>query len=117
MVKRQVFNEIQGFDPKFQLAFGDVDFCLKVRQQGHFIVWTPYAELYHHESKTRGYEDTEEKLQRYYSEFRVFRNKWPEVLVTGDEYYNPNLTLEFDDLSLAPVPLNQSPRIIRGFKA
>lgn len=117
MVKRQVFNDIQGFDPKFQLAFGDVDFCLKVRSKGHLVVWTPYAELYHHESKTRGYEDTEEKLQRYYSEYKMFRRKWPEALVTGDEYYNPNLTLDFDDLRLAPVPLHQKSRITTGLLA
>ena len=100
MVKRSVFEEVKGFDEGYPLAFNDVDFCLKVREKGYLIVWTPFAELYHHESKTRGYEDTPEKQERFRREIERFKEKWGHVLEKGDPYYNPNLTLEREDFSI-----------------
>jgi glycosyltransferase involved in cell wall biosynthesis len=100
MVRKEVFNEVNGFDESYALAFNDVDFCLKLRQKNYLIVWTPYAELYHYESKTRGYEDTPEKRVRFLSEIEIFEQKWKNVLLRGDPYYNPNLTLQKEDFSL-----------------
>ncbi len=100
MVKKELFLEVGGFDEDYTLAYGDVDFCLKIRQKGYLIVWTPYTELYHYESKTRGYEDTPEKQKRFQSEIALFKQKWCDWLKKGDPYYNPNLTLSKSDFSL-----------------
>lgn len=93
MVKKEVFEIVGGFDPKLAVAFNDIDFCLKVRKAGYLIVYNPYAELYHYESKSRGQEDTEEKIRRFQREIEIFHEKWYDFLLKGDPYYNPNLTL------------------------
>jgi len=100
MTKKTVFEEIGGFDENCAYAFNDVDFCLKMREKGYLIVYTPYAEFYHHESLSRGYEDTPEKKERFKKEIEYFRRKWKEVLDKGDPYYNPNLTLDREDFSI-----------------
>ncbi len=100
MVRRDVFDEAGGFDESFSHAFNDVDLCMKVREKGYLVVFTPYAELYHHESKTRGYEDTAEKQERFKREIELFRQKWGHILEQGDPYYNPNLTLDKEDFSI-----------------
>jgi glycosyltransferase involved in cell wall biosynthesis len=101
MMRKEVFNEVGGFDEEYSLAFSDLDICLKVRKRGYLIVWTPYAELYHYESKTHGFEDTPEKQERFNKEIELFRKKWGYILENGDPYYNPNLTLDRDDFSYA----------------
>lgn len=93
MVKKEVFEEVSGFDPELAVAFNDIDFCLKVRKAGYLIIYNPYAELYHYESKSRGQEDTEEKIRRFQREIEIFHEKWYDFLLKGDPYYNPNLTL------------------------
>ncbi len=100
MVKTSVFREIGGFDESLAVAFNDVDLCLKIRNAGHLIVFTPYAEAYHYESKSRGLEDTAEKQKRFNGEVDRIQAKWPKVFEAGDPYYNPNLTLEFEDFRL-----------------
>ncbi len=100
MVPRRVFEEVGGFYEGLAVAFNDVDFCLRIRQKGYLIVYNPFAELYHYESKSRGLEDTPEKLARFNSEIETIRNRWPDILEKGDPYYNPNLTLNSGDLSL-----------------
>jgi GT2 family glycosyltransferase len=100
MLRREVFEEVQGFDERYILAFNDVDFCLRIRQKGYRIVWTPYAELTHHETKTRGPEDTPEKQARFASEVHTFQSTWRDVLRAGDPYYNPNLSLDYENFSL-----------------
>ncbi len=100
MIRKEVFDEVGGFDGEYSHAFNDVDFCLKIRQKGYLIVYTPYAELYHHESLSRGYEDTVEKKMRFKKEIDCFQTKWKDVLANGDPYYNPNLTLKKEDFSL-----------------
>ena len=92
MVRRDVFNAVEGFDEDLRVAFNDVDFCLRVRAQGFRIVWTPYAELIHHESATRGF-DVDSK------EVDFMRRRWGSVLL-NDPYYNPNLTLDAEDFSI-----------------
>lgn len=100
MTRKDVFNAVGGFDEGYAFAFNDVDLCMKIRDKGYLIVWTPYAELYHYESKTRGYEDTPEKQQRFKTEIDRFRQKWGDRLDRGDPYYNTNLTLQKEDFSL-----------------
>lgn len=98
MVKKSVFKQVNGLDEKFQVAFNDVDFCLRVRETGKLIVFTPFVEAYHYESKSRGQEDTPEKKKRFQGEIDRFKERWG--LFRVDPYYNPNLTLDREDFSL-----------------
>lgn len=100
MVKTSVFKAVRGFDEELKVAFNDIDLCMKVRKYGVKIIFTPYAELYHYESKSRGMEDTPEKQLRFSREVNCFRRKWERELLKGDPYYNPNLTLNNTDCSL-----------------
>lgn len=100
MIKREIFENIKGFDEEFALSLNDIDLCLKIRKNGYLIVWTPYAELYHYESKTRGYEDSPEKQMRFEKEVRLFQIRWKDFLLNGDPYYNPNLDLMKEDFSI-----------------
>ena len=100
MVKRSVFDEVGGLSEELEVAFNDIDLCMKVRETGKLVVYNPYAELYHYESKSRGLEDTPEKIRRFQREIATFSKKWPDILKNGDPYYNPNLTLESQDFSL-----------------
>lgn len=100
MVKKKVFDQVDGFDEALQVAFNDIDLCMKIRNAGYLIVYNPYAELYHYESKSRGLEDTREKIERFNNEIATFAHKWPDILKNGDPYYNPNLSMERCDFSL-----------------
>lgn len=100
MVKKSVYEQVGGLTPEFKVAFNDIDFCLKVRKLGYLVVYNPNAELYHYESKSRGYEDTPEKVARFQQEINTFIERWPEILQKGDPYYNVNLTLDRQDFSL-----------------
>ncbi len=100
MVKKSAFEEVGGLSEELQVAFNDIDFCMKLRKAGYLIVYNPYAELYHYESKSRGLEDTPEKVARFNREIATFEKRWPEILRDGDPYYNPNLTLDSQDFSL-----------------
>ncbi|MDD3615913.1 MAG: glycosyltransferase family 2 protein [Lachnospiraceae bacterium] len=100
LVKKSVFDQVGGFDEELQVAFNDIDFCMKVRNIGKLVVYNPYSELYHYESKSRGQEDTPEKVRRFQREIAIFEKHWPDILRDGDPYYNPNLTLESQDFSL-----------------
>lgn len=100
MIPRHVWQKVGGLDESFAVAFNDVDLCMRIRKAGYLIVWTPYAELYHYESKSRGLEDTPEKQQRFAGEVQRFQTRWRKELDAGDPYYNPNLTLDRSDFSL-----------------
>ncbi|MCD7955384.1 MAG: glycosyltransferase family 2 protein [Lachnospiraceae bacterium] len=100
MIKREAYDAAGGFEERLGVAFNDVDFCLKVREAGYLVVYDPYAELYHYESKTRGPEDTEEKARRFQSEIEYMRTRWIRILKEGDPYYNPNLSLSKWNYSL-----------------
>ncbi len=102
MVKRDVFFEVGGFEEKLTVAFNDVDFCLRVRQKGYLVVYDPFAELYHYESKSRGTEDNKEKVRRFQSEIEFMRCRWETLLKEGDPYYNKNLSLTKWNYSLRP---------------
>lgn len=100
MIKKSIFAEVEGLDENFKVAFNDIDLCMKIRSLGKLIIWTPYVEMYHYESKSRGSEDTPEKINRFQSEINKFKEKWEDILEKGDPYYNINLTLEKEDFSL-----------------
>ena len=100
MVKTSVFKKAGGFDEELRVAFNDIDLCMQIRHIGEKIVFTPYAELYHYESKSRGLEDTPEKQLRFSKEVKCFRRKWDRELLKGDPYYSPNLSLKEGDCSL-----------------
>lgn len=100
MVSKELFEKAGGLDESFAVSLNDVDFCIKLRQMGYLNVFTPFAELYHFESKSRGLDDSGEKAQRYNEESARFREKWKEVLEKGDPYYNPNFSLDRSDFSL-----------------
>ncbi|MBO5092738.1 MAG: glycosyltransferase, partial [Lachnospiraceae bacterium] len=100
LVRKQWFDELGGLDESFAVALNDVDFCLRLREKGLLNVFTPFAELYHFESKSRGLDDEDEKAKRYNEESERFRRKWKAVLDAGDPYYNPNFSLDRSDFSL-----------------
>ena len=100
MTKKSIFEELGGFDENMSHAFNDVDYCLKMREKGYLVIYTPYAELYHRESLSRGYEVTEEQKKRFEKEIQYFKKKWKRVLDAGDPYYNPNLTIDKEDFSV-----------------
>lgn len=100
MTKKTVFEQVGGLTEELKVAFNDIDYCLKVRALGKLVVYNPYAELYHYESKSRGLEDTPEKVARFQREIAAFQERWPEILEKGDPYFNPNLSLDKADFSL-----------------
>lgn len=97
MVSKKIYEEVGGLSEDFRVAFNDVDFCLKIREKGYLVVFNPYAELYHYESKSRGYETTPEKKARFDREVAHFKERWKKILQEGDPYFNPNFTLTRGD--------------------
>ncbi len=100
MMKAEVFRKINGFEEKLSVAFNDVDLCLRTVQQGYLVVYDPHVEMYHYESKSRGAEDSEEKIRRFQQEIEFMRTRWTRLLKEGDPNYNPNLTLSKWNYSL-----------------
>jgi len=101
LVKKSLFTEVGGLDESFAVSLNDVDFCLKLREKKLLNVFTPFAELFHYESQSRGLDDSGERADRYERESGQFREKWKTVLEQGDPYYNPNFTLDRSDFSLS----------------
>lgn len=104
IVKKQVFDQVGGFTEKLAVAFNDVDLCLKINKAGSLVVYDPYVQLYHMESKTRGAEDSKEKVRRFQTEIEYMRCHWIDILKNGDPYYNKNLSLTKWNYSLKPLP-------------
>lgn len=100
MTKKAVFDQVGGLSEELAVAFNDIDYCMKVRSLGKLVVYAPYALLYHYESKSRGLEDTPEKIARFNREVAIFIKKWPDIIQNGDPYYNPNLTLRKSNFAL-----------------
>ncbi|MHB9118229.1 MAG: glycosyltransferase [Burkholderiales bacterium] len=108
LIRKTIYQEAGGLDEtNLKVAFNDVDFCLKVRELGYRNVWTPYAELYHYESATRGYEETPEKRRRFAQEAVYMKKKWGALLL-NDPAYSPNLTFSREDFSFAWPPRTAS---------
>lgn len=102
MVSREVFEQIHGMEEELAVAFNDVDFCLRVRKAGWLVVYNPFVEAYHYESKSRGKEDTKEKIERFGEEIEFIRTRWIDILKEGDPYYNPNFSLKKCNYVLKP---------------
>lgn len=100
MIPTKVFKQVEGLDESFEVAFNDIDLCMRIRKAGRLIVWTPFAELYHYESESRGKEDTPQKEARFNCEIKRFQERWKSELLAGDPYYNPNLTLASSDFCI-----------------
>lgn len=104
MIKKSVFEECGGLDESFRVACNDVDLCLKVREKGYYIVYDAYSLWYHYESKSRGYEDTEEKIKRFNDEKMRFYTKWKNIMDERDPYHNINFS---DNLPPFTVDYNE----------
>ncbi len=104
LVRKALFDELNGLDERFTVAFNDVDFCLRIREKGLLVVFNPYAELTHYESRSRGFENTEEKRIRFENEVRMFRERYRELLESGDPYYNRNFSLDSADFTVQIAP-------------
>ena len=100
MMRKALFEELGGLDEGFAVSLNDVDLCIRAWKSGHVNVFTPFAELYHFESVSRGLDDKGEKAKRYDRESAVFREKWKDLLEKGDPYYNPNFSLDRSDFAL-----------------
>lgn len=100
MVSKALYEELGGLDESFTVALNDVDFCLRVREKGFLNIFTPFAELYHYESKSRGSDKKDDKAVRYQMEADRFRVKWADALAKGDPYYNPNFSLDHSDFTV-----------------
>ncbi len=100
LTRRLVYEEAGKMEPELEVAFNDVDYCLKVRDKNYLVVYNPYALLHHYESKSRGNDDTYEKMVRFEKEIEYMREKWSDIIENGDPCYNVNLTLSKSDFSL-----------------
>lgn len=106
LVRREVFEQIGGFDEAYAVAYNDVDLCLRLRAAGYWIVWTPFAELFHHEQLTRGHDTAPAERERAIAETERMRRLWPSYFEEGDPFYSPHLTLDDEDFSLRLRPIH-----------
>lgn len=102
MVSQEVYRKVQGLEEQLAVAFNDLDFCLRVGREGYLVIYDPFVEAYHYESKSRGEEDTKEKVYRFGEEIEFIRTRWIDLLKNGDPYYNPNFSLKKCNYALKP---------------
>jgi hypothetical protein len=107
MIKKSIYTEVGGLDEKLQVTFNDIDFCLRVRAAGYRNVWTPYAEMIHHESATRGDDTTPQKKARAEQESSLMKQRWGDLL-GKDPAYSLNLSIETEDLRMAWPPRTEA---------
>ncbi len=105
LIRKEIYDEVHGLDESYAVAFNDVDFCVRVREAGYTNVFTPFAQLYHYESKSRGMEDNPEKQKRFQGEVLRFQARWGGLLAKGDPCTNPNFDIQREDFSLKILPL------------
>ncbi|HEX5491930.1 MAG TPA: glycosyltransferase family 2 protein [Candidatus Udaeobacter sp.] len=108
VVKREAYLQVGGFDENLAVTFNDIDLCLRLREAGYRILWTPYAELIHHESASRGFDDSKPKQIRFLAEVDYMKSKWGDHL-KRDPFYNPNLSLDENLFTLAFPPRTTKP--------
>ena len=106
MNPKAIYEEVGFMNEKLAVAFNDVDFCLKIREKGYLIVYNPFVEFWHYESKSRGTENTPEKIKRFQGEIITFERRWPEILDSGDPYYNINLSLDTEVYHMKNIEVN-----------
>lgn len=100
MIGKKEFEEVEGFDVNLAVAFNDIDLCLRIRKLGKLIVYNPFAELFHYESKSRGSDTTQDKIERFNNETMYFEKRWKHIFEMGDPYYNRNFAVDRFDCSL-----------------
>ena len=105
LIRKEIYDEVHGLDESYAVAFNDVDFCVRVREAGYTNVFTPFSQLYHYESKSRGMEDNPEKQKRFQGEVLRFQARWGDLLAKGDPCTNPNFDIQREDFSLKILPL------------
>ena len=105
LIRKEIYDEVHGLDESYAVAFNDVDFCVRVREAGYTNVFTPFAQLYHYESKSRGTEDNPEKQKRFQGEVLRFQARWGDLLAAGDPCTNPNFDIQREDFTLKILPL------------
>ena len=105
LIRREIYQELNGLDESYAVAFNDVDFCVRVREAGYTNVFTPFAQLYHYESKSRGLDENPVKRKRFISEVERFQKRWAKQLAAGDPCMNPNFDLMKEDFSFDIKPL------------
>ncbi|WP_313916708.1 glycosyltransferase family 2 protein [Tahibacter sp.] len=111
LLRKSVYDEVHGLDEGLRVAFNDTDFCLRIREAGYRNLWSPWAQLYHHESASRGQEDSPEKLARFNGEVDFMRKRWGDM-IEQDPAYNPNLSLTIESFALS-----WPPRVVYPFRA
>ncbi len=108
MTKAELFKDLNGFNEQdLAVAFNDVDFCLRLREKNLLIVYTPYAELYHYESLTRGSDLSPENIERFKREIEYTESRWREMICC-DPYYNPNLSLDLSHGTFTLAPFSRA---------
>lgn len=100
MTKKSLFEELHGFDESFKVACNDIDYCLRVRERNCLVVFNSFAKFYHFESKSRGYENSLEKVNRFNREVEIWQDRWRDILANGDPYYNMNFKIENEPFEL-----------------
>lgn len=100
MTKKSLFEELHGFDESFKVACNDIDYCLRVRKKNYLVVFNSFAKFYHFESKSRGYENSLEKVNRFNREVEIWQDRWRDILANGDPYYNVNFKIENEPFEL-----------------
>ena len=106
MTKKSAYEETGWMDEGLAVAFNDVDFCLKIREKGYLVVYNPFVEFWHYESKSRGQENTPEKIKRFQGEISRFEQRWGNILDEGDPYYNVNLSLDTEVYHMKNIKVN-----------
>lgn len=106
MTPKKIYEEVGFMDETLAVAFNDVDFCLKIREKGHLIVYNPFVEFTHYESKSRGLENTPAKKKRFKNEINYFTNKWQNFLDEGDPYYNINLSMDTEVYHMKKIKID-----------
>ena len=106
MTPKSIYEEVGFMDEKLAVAFNDVDFCLKIRKKGYLIVYNPFVEFIHYESKSRGLENTPKKIKRFQGEMDTFKEKWRDFLDEGDPYYNINLSCDTEVYHMKKIKID-----------
>ncbi len=106
MTPKSIYEEVGYMNEELVVAFNDIDFCLRIREKGKRIIYNPFIEFYHYESKTRGYEDSPEKIKRFQNEINIFNKNWKKFLDAGDPYYNKNLRLDTESYDIRAEKVN-----------
>jgi GT2 family glycosyltransferase len=104
IIRREVFEELGGFDEALAVDYNDVDFCIRLRKKGYLIVWTPFAELYHLETATRPRHDDPTQRDRYQRELHYLKRKWGADALEADPNFNPNLRLDSEEAYQVAAP-------------